>query len=820
MTGACPTLRAAAAGGEIEVRACAPGIVRVRFFGPPLVAEASYVGREAWPDIPSADDAGEDGNRISTGRLTVQLEDAGDGAPRLSVFDPGGRRLFGTAPRGGIVREEVTDAATGARRQRVILQLLRSRTGYEDDVHYYGLGQGGGAQLDRLGTSRVFWNSQVGHGPGVDFGVPLVVAVAPGGSYGLFFDTTALARLDTARGSGGATLRYEAEVGTFDLYILGGPRPEDVLRAYAELTGFPAMPPKWALGFLQSTRFFDKTEEIVELAETLREKQLPCDALIFLSTYGTSQAWNEGVGHLGFHKALWSDPAATLGELQDRLKFKVITHEYPVMHPAMPGFEEAERRGFLLDVAYPAPTHVGPPSDAREAVHQRQSYAENQRFIDFTNPDARVWWWEQHRHLIDLGVAGWWLDGGEGPSGPAPLHRGDSTLLHNAFDLYRFRAFAEGEERDRPDGRAWMLCRSGAAGMQRLGAGTWSGDINTTFTTFEAQVLLGLGLAMSGVPYFGTDIGGFYPNALDGELYTRWFQFGAFSPIFRAHGWVWREHLPWAHGPAVEEICRRYGQLRMRLLSYLYTAAWEAHTTGMPLMRPLVMEYPADPNVWELGRQYLFGPDLLVAPVTRAGASHWPVYLPDGVWYDFWTGERYEGGQAISVATPLDTIPLFARGGAIIPMGPAMQRTDERPMDDLTLMVYPGAPANGDGVRSGVRSIYEDDGATRAHLRDEYALTEVRSAFDDDGVRVEVDAVQGSYAGQPASRDLTLRVWARERPGSVQVTVDGRAVEVAQGPFRRSTDTGASWFFEAPTWVTVRVPGVDPRHAVTVQLSP
>jgi len=752
--------------------------------------------------------------RISTGRLTLQTEDGADG-PRLILFDGAGRHLLGTSPLGGIVREEVVDAASGGRRGRVVVQLQRSRTGYEDDVHLYGLGQGGGAQLDRLGTSRVFWNSQVGHGPGVDFGVPLVVAVAPGGSYGLFFDTTAMARLDTARGSGGQTLRYEADVPSFDLYVLAGPRPADVLAAYAELTGFPALPPRWSLGFLQSTRFFDTTEDILHLARTIREKQLPCDALIFLSTYGPSQGWNEGVGHLGFHRQLLPDPAVTLRELREEYALRVITHEYPVIHPDAPGYDEAERRGFLLDVAYPAPppAPAPAPSDVRDVAHRRQGYFEDQRFIDFTNPEARAWWWEQHRHLVELGVAGWWLDGGEGPSDPAPMHRGNALLMHNAFDLYRFRAFAEGEARDRPDGRAWMLCRSGAAGMQRLGAGTWSGDINTTFTTFEAQVLLGLGLAMSGVPYFGTDIGGFYPNALDGELYARWFQFGAFSPIFRAHGWVWRQHLPWAHGPEVEAICRRYLELRLRLLPYLYTIAWQAHTGGLPLMRPLAMEYPGDPNVWELGREYLFGPDLLVAPVTRAGASHWPVYLPAGRWYDFWTGEAHEGGRAISVATPLDALPLFARGGSIIPMGPVMQRTDERPLDELTLLVYPGAHGVG-----GTCTIYEDDGATRAHQRGERALTRVRTSFADGAARIEVDATDGAYAGQPDRRDLTVRAWCSRQPGRVQIRRGDLDVDVAMDSAGPGAGGGPSWWTEGTHWAVVRVPDSDPRQPLTIEL--
>jgi alpha-glucosidase (family GH31 glycosyl hydrolase) len=385
-------------------------------------------------------------------------------------------------------------------------------------------------------------------------------------------------------------------------------------------------------------------------------------------------------------------------------------------------------------------------------------------------------------------------------------------LLHNAFDLYRFRAFAEGEARDRPEGRAWMLCRSGAAGMQRLGAGTWSGDINTTFTTFEAQPLLGLGLAMSGVPYFGTDIGGFYPNRLDGELYARWFQFGAFSPIFRAHGWVWREHLPWAHGPEVEAICKKYLELRMRLLPYIYGLAWQAHTHGLPLMRPLVLAYPDDPNVWELGSQYLFGPDLLVAPVTRAGATHWPVYLPAGTWYDFWTGERHEGGQSVSVETPLQTVPLFARGGSIIPLGPVVQRADERPLDDLTLLVYPGAP--------GACTLYEDDGATQAYRDGQYAVTEARSSFDDGVVRVTVSAARGEYAGQPGTRDLTVRVRWTGRPADVQAVRGGQPVALAMRSGHPSESAGGYWLYEESGWVAVYLPTVDRHQAVSIQLMP
>ena len=327
-----PTIRVETLGSEIEVRAVTPGAVRVRFFGAPVVEEASYVQRETWPDVPSADGGESAGTvqRISTGRLTVEVDSSRPNAVRLAVYDGNGRLLFGTHPLGGIVRQTVTDAATGASRGKVGLTFQRSRVGYDDDVHFYGLGQGGGSQLDRIGTSRLFWNTQIGHGPGSDFGIPLLVASAPGGSYGLFFDTTALARLDTATSRGGLSLHYEADAETLDLFILGGPTASDVLEAYAQLTGFPAMPAKWSLGFLQSSRFFEKTSDMLDVARTMREKQLPCDAIIFLSTYGHSKAWNKGVGHLEFHEELWSDPAEIMRALQEDYQLKVVTHEYPL----------------------------------------------------------------------------------------------------------------------------------------------------------------------------------------------------------------------------------------------------------------------------------------------------------------------------------------------------------------------------------------------------------------------------------------------------------------------------------------------------------
>jgi alpha-glucosidase/alpha-D-xyloside xylohydrolase len=339
-------------------------------------------------------------------------------------------------------------------------------------------------------------------------------------------------------------------------------------------------------------------------------------------------------------------------------------------------------------------------------------------------------YWPHHKGVFDLGIDGWWPDQGDG--------------LDPASRLNRIRMYWEGPQLWRPDERPYALHRNGYAGMARYGAFLWSGDVYSTWETLRTHVPVAINTGLSGIPYWGTDIGGFVPTPeLTGELYVRWFQFGAFCPLFRAHGRTWHLRLPWGwntgelgpnevasyggagnppeselHNAQVELICRKYLELRYRLMPYLYSCIRQTSLTGLPIIRALWLHHADDPTAVARGDEYLWGRDILVVPVTEKGASMRRVYLPRGWWYDFWTNERLNGGREIERAVDLETMPLYVRAGAIVPRGPVKQSTAEKTDDPLTLVIYPGA--------GGAFDLFEDDGRSFAYQRGAWMGLELR----------------------------------------------------------------------------------------------
>jgi alpha-glucosidase/alpha-D-xyloside xylohydrolase len=460
-----------------------------------------------------------------------------------------------------------------------------------------------------------------------------------------------------------------------DLFIINVEQPADALAEYNRLTGNPALPPKWALGYFQSHRTLANPEEPLEVARTFRGKQLPCDALIYLGTGYCTNGWNTGHGSLTFNTNAFLPETITALHNQN---FKVILHINHAPRDLYGSFSDHTPQD--TSPPAPSPTHV-----------------------------SLLSYWSRHVPTFSLGVDGWWPDDGD----ELPL----------SARLTRHVCYYEGPLRDRPDVRPWSLHRTGAAGVQRFGGWIWTGDTDGKWDTLAAHVSVGLNHGLSLTPFWGSDTGGFYPTReLTGELYARWFQFSAFCPSFRSHGRTWHLRLPWGwntgdygpiennrnvdpaelHNPSVEPICKKYLELRYRLLPYNYTLAREASDTGLPMMRALWLHYPHDPEAVALGTEYLWGRDLLIAPVVAKGATSRRLYLPAGDWYDWWTSQKVSGGRWLDRPVDLATLPIYARAGAIIPLDPVRQFTGQSVTAPTTLRVFPGA--------DGSFTLYDDDG--------------------------------------------------------------------------------------------------------------
>lgn len=526
-----------------------------------------------------------------------------------------------------------------------------------------------------------------------------------------------------------------------EVYVLAWDTPAELMRMSARLFGATPMPPRWAMGYMQSHRTLAGPDEVIDIARTFREKQLPCDALIYLGTGYCPAGWNTGHGSVDFNPQTFDQPAAMLEALRD-MHFNIVLH-----------------------VNAPPLRLTG---DAVEPVEDAAPVQPRQRRADISP------YWAMHRETFALGVAGWWPDDGD------ELDRESRIARHLMYD--------RGPLLDRPNVRPWSLHRTTYPGAQRYGGWVWSGDVDSRWDTLATQVRVGQNHALSLSPYWGTDIGGFFPTPqLDGELYVRWFQFGAFCPLFRAHGRTWRLRLPWGwstgepgpieqdnwrpprdilHDERVEPICKRYLELRYRLLPYNYTLCREAHDEGLPPMRAMWLHYPDDAEAVVRGDQYLWGRDILVAPVTQRGAVQRAVYLPAGDWCDFWTNEVHEGGREITRGVDLATLPLFVRAGAIIPMDPVRQYAAQPVDEPTTIRIYTGA--------DGMFRWYEDDGVSLDYLDGEYNWT--RLMWDDTARRLIIEREEHPGAPAPSARTFIIELM----PEGVtrQVEYDGERLEL------------------------------------------
>ena len=613
-----------------------------------------------------------------------------------------------------------------------------------------GLGEGG-AQFDRRGNVDQMRNGQGGYRLRTHGGRAAVPWLIGTSGWAMFIHQP-LGTFDLTGHEGRFIPINSAAPLPFDIFIVAAREPAQVMSEYARLTGHPEMPPLWSLGYLQSHRTLHGPDEIRWVAQTFRDKKLPCDALIYLGTDFTPSGWNTHNGEFTWHPTNFPAPKKMIDELHAQ-HFKVVLHTV---------LEGRRLTGTVKDSCTAAPLPSGRTPDGRWPDERQVSC-----------------YWPVHKSLYDVGIDGWWPDQGDGLDGPSRLAR--------------HRMYYEGSLQLRPNERPFALHRNGQAGMQRYAAFLWSGDVYSTWETLKTHVPIAINTGLTGIPYWGTDIGGFVPTKeYTGELHVRWFQFGAFCPLFRAHGRDWHLRLPWGwntgqlgpneianytggaanpdeselHNAEVEPICRKYLELRYRLMPYLYSAVRECCETGLPIMRALWLHYADDATAVARGDEYLWGRDMLVAPVTEKGATSRRVYLPRGTWYDFWTEEKVEGGREITKPVDLATMPLYVRAGAIIPVGPVKQYTGEKVGGPLTLVVYPGADA--------AFTLYEDDGITFNYRRRE--RMEIRMTWNDRRRRLTLRLAERSRMLPPLKRRIEVRI-ASEKAARSTVFA-GRPVEV------------------------------------------
>ena len=605
----------------------------------------------------------------------------------------------------------------------------------------YGLGEKTGF-LEKSGRLYQMWNSdEPQHLPTRDplyQSIPFFIHVGPEGAVGHFIDAPESSWFDLRNLR---TIAVTVEQQWVDSWYLFADSVAGVIERYTELTGRMELPPLWALGFQQSRYSYETASRVRQVAAELRHRAIPCDVLHLDIHY------MRGYRVFTWDPERFGNPAALIGDLREQ-GFRVVT----IVDP-----------GVKVDADYPVYTegvrdgHFVRGGDA--SVYVGKVWPGDAVFPDFSRTATRSFWAEKHRELFSAGVAGIWNDMNEPADFTGDMHDrpqftppsdtwvdndGSPQSLdrfHNLYGLAMCMATREAFETQRPGERAFVLTRAGYAGIQRYAA-VWTGDNHSWWEHLAASIPMLLNLGLSGVPFVGADAGGFQDNA-SAELYARWMQCAALMPFFRAHSVIGStDHEPWSFGARAEAVARTAVELRYSLIPYLSALFVEAARTGLPIMRPLVLHFGSDPRVRNLNDQFMLGPSLMAAPVVQPGVECRSVYLPEGSWCDFHSGEHFQGPMDIAVPAPLERIPLFVRTPAIIPRCAVAPSLDASAVyGSLSLDLYPG-PSTGGSPDNGTAPetrflLHEDDGISTDYRNGTYDLTELTLRSSGDGWSLE-----------------------------------------------------------------------------------
>ena len=687
---------------QVQLKVLAPDLVRVRASFTKALPKQDHswaIERTDWAHVPTKLTETKDAVSLETSELRVVVN---RNPLQVAFYDAKSGKLINTD--GPSMQFNPTNGAVAATKTIAA------------EEHFYGLGEKA-AHLEKNNNAFQMWSSDT---PGYNLGtdpiyqsIPFYIGLlkdpseATGLAYGIFFDNSYRTHFDMGA-SDRKNATFQSDGGELNYYFFYGPSMKKVVTRYTELTGRSPLPPKWALGNQQSRWSYGSDKEVRDIVTRYRQDKIPLDVIHLDIDYMDDYrvfTWN---------KTHFSDPKGLMKWLGEQ-GVKAVT----IIDPGVkyePGgsysvFNDGTAKNYFLKQTN-GDTYVGKvwPGDSV--------------FVDYTLSDAAKWWGSLHSSLLDAGVSGIWNDMNE----PADFESRDGlkwkdvvnfdegqhskhAKMRNLFALLECKATYEGLKKLRPNERPYLITRSGYAGIQRYST-MWTGDCNSTWDAMALSIPMFETLGLCGESFVGADCGGFIGKC-NGELLTRWYQIGFLTPMFRNHHTKDDNYQePWRFGKQYEDIIRKYVQLRYTLLPYLYTVLAEAHETGLPWIRPLILEYQNDKNAISIDDEFMVGSSLLCAPVLKEGATSRSVYLPEGEWYDFFTNKKIKGGQIISVAAPLETVPLFVKAGSIIPTGPVRDNVaDAVDQKEITYEVFPDSEGKATG------QLYEDDGKTPAYLR-------------------------------------------------------------------------------------------------------
>jgi len=732
-------------GGKLRLEVCKEDIIRVEYTSASAIPDKTSLSVNAtWAATPFCVTEAAGTLTIATARIKAKVNES---TGIVSYTDPNDQAIVA----------ETSKSTAAATVEGVATKTIKTAFTSSADEGLFGLGQHQDSVLNRKGTKLQLLNANT------QIAIPLLISNK---GYGILWDNYSSSNFD---GTGGTSYSYSSEAGDMvDYYFFYGPSIDQVIGLYRAATGAPPLFPKWAYGLFQSKDHYGSTKELIAVKDGYRNAKIPVDVIVQDWDYWDPNSW----GSHYMDTSRYADPASLVSTMHDaniHLMISIWPLYQSMSNPPTAGDQDN----------YNALNAIGALIPSGGSHH----------FYDTFSAAARTLVYQQiHDRLI--AKYGWdaiWADNTEPQAYPDPINpngnglRGFTTALGkgalyiNAYPLQHNKGLYEGWRSIGPTNkRVYVLTRSAFAGQQRYAAGVWSGDINAEWGVYATQVPGGLSYAASGMPYWTTDIGGYFGTPTE-ELFTRWFQFGAFCSTFRIHGQATKELYGSQWSATGKANLLAIDRLHYRLMPYIYSLAWKMTNEGYTLMRPLLFDFQSDANALGVKDQFMYGPAFLVNPVTTAGATSRSVYLPAGTWYDFWTGATTNGGSKVTASAPLSQIPLYVKAGSIVPMGPDIQYATQS-ADPLELRIYGGQDAT--------FTLYEDEGDGYAYEMGQHA--EITLSWSEAARTLSIGARTGTYTGVLAKRTFNV-VWVGASHGSgieptatadKVVSYDGSAVDV------------------------------------------